>query len=101
LRSGLQDEALRVAFSTQAVALAPGNGWTPLFFPLDATLLTGSAEALGGVTALRLDQSQDAACPGPAAAALLGLGNTAVPEPMPATLLAPGLVSLAARHLRL
>lgn len=93
LRLWLQNATLATAISAQPVTLAPGSGWTTLYFPLTAGTLSGNAGVLDGVTALRLFHSSSATYPGPVVAAQLGLDNvTAVPEPSAAALLGGGLL---------
>lgn len=84
--------------STNAVALAPGSGWTTVRFSLLPAALTGPAPAvLANVGALRLFHATTAAYPGAEIAAALGVDNvSAVPEAGSAALMAGGLLALAA-----
>ena len=90
------------ALSTNALALAPGSGWTHLSFSLLGAALTGQTQVtLVDVQQLRLFSSPTAVYPGPALQTTLGIDNvSAVPEPQAAWLLLPGLALLSAMRLR-
>jgi PEP-CTERM motif-containing protein len=95
-----------VAFSTQAIFLAAGSGWTAATFligPGDLTAGLGSVNAaLMGATTIRLYHSQAPGFPNPAfpiqsIVAQLGVDNiaaAAVPEPASLLLLGTGLVAV-------
>ncbi|WP_165252991.1 PEP-CTERM sorting domain-containing protein [Paludisphaera soli] len=88
-----------VAFTTDAVFLAAGGGWTSATFRVgldDLTAALGSVEAaLGDVSVVRLYHSPAAGFPGPPTAAQLGVDNiraTAVPEPASIAMLLAGVL---------
>ncbi|HSL49439.1 MAG TPA: hypothetical protein VK878_10220 [Candidatus Deferrimicrobiaceae bacterium] len=90
-----------VAYSTTAVLLPGGSGWTSAFFPIapaDLAPLPGFgsvAGALHNATELRLYHSLAPGFPGEPVAAVLGVDNiTATPEPTTAVLLGSGLLAL-------
>lgn len=99
------------AFSSNAITLVAGSGWTHVVFPIAPSDLTAGIgnvnDALAQVTIMRILHGAAAAVPGEPIAGLLGIDNiralAAVPVPEPATmsLLASGLAAAAsARALR-
>jgi hypothetical protein len=94
------------AFSTNAVLVPAGSGWTRVVFPIAASDLTAafgnSANALATATVLRLFHNTAAAWPGPGSGpepvtATLGVdGIQALPEPAAAALVAAGGAVLGA-----
>lgn len=93
------------AFSTTAVLLPAGGGWTSLTFPISVaglTAVTGNATgALSNVTELRIFHSVPAEFPPGPVVASLGLDNIqAVPEPAAILLLGCALPRLLRRRRR-
>jgi hypothetical protein len=93
------------AVTSTSVALPAGGGWTPVVFPLTAGALAvldgDAATLLSAVTIVRIVHAPEAAFPGPALAAVLGVDNVrVVPEPATAALVAIGLAGLARRRRR-
>jgi hypothetical protein len=91
---------INAAFSTNAIVVPAGSGWTTVTFSLfagDLTAAVGSTlEALSNVTALRIFHSISPTPPGPGpdpVVAVLGVDNiiAAVPVPAAAGLFAAGL----------
>ncbi len=98
-----------LAFSTEAVILPAGSGWTDVVFPIapdDLSAGLGSVlAALSGTTAMRLFHSPALGFPGPEVVAQLGVDDiealAAVPEPTTLALWASGLLlGFAPRALR-
>jgi hypothetical protein len=88
-----------LAFSTQAVVVPAGSGWTSVVFPIasgDLTAGSGTvAAALMNTTEMRLFHSPTAVFPGPAVIASLGVDNIqAVPAPASLVLLGSALGGL-------
>ena len=110
LRLALEDPTVgppsNVAFSTDAVIVPVGSGWTPVTFLIGPGNLTAGLgdinAALTGATFLRLYHSPDPGFPNPvfpipAVAAQLGVDNitaTAVPEPSTLALAGFGALGL-------
>lgn len=90
------------AISGAAVVLPSGSGWTSVAFPMLPSDFEGdAAQALSGVSQLRLFHGTSALFPGGAIVAQLGVDNvTAVPEPGMAWMLAGGLAALALQRRR-
>jgi len=94
------------AFTTQAIPVQAGSGWTSLAFDIRPAALTGNPSALGSVTEIRLyhNPASSLSTFGPNIAASLGIDNvTAVPEPQAWLLFGAGLALVgvhAARRAR-
>jgi hypothetical protein len=92
-----------VAFSSAPVLLPAGGGWTSVGFPItpaDPSAGLGSVvDALAHATELRIFHNPDAAFPGPAVVASLGVDNiSALPLPPALALLGSGLPALWPRR---
>lgn len=86
------------AFSTDAISVLAGSGWTTIRFSVNPGALTGPADVMSGVADWRLYHSVAAGPPptGAFIAASLGVDNvTAVPEPAAWLTLVAGLAMLA------
>jgi hypothetical protein len=95
-----------LAFSSDAIVVPGGSGWTTVTFPFtpaDLTAGLGSVgDALTNATELRIFHSTAATFPGEAVVAQLGVDNiTAVPLPGTFLLLGSGLLALAAGRKKL
>ena len=104
---------VNIAYSSDALFLPAGSGWTTLVFPVQPAFLTaglGDVEtALHNTTVVRLYHSEDDNFPNPInpidpVSAQLGVDNisavTAIPEPATMWMLTLGLGTLAARRRR-
>lgn len=106
LRLSFVDASFSSAFTSQAVALPSGSGWSAITFDVRPTALTGSASVLGAVTEIRLYHNPAAQLftSSPNIAASVGIDNvTAVPEPQAWMLFGTGvaLVGAAVRRSRM
>lgn len=106
LRLAFVGASFSTAFTSQAVALPSGSGWSAVTFDVRPSALTGNASVLGAVTEVRLYHSPSAQLytAAPNVAASLGIDNvTAVPEPTLWALFAAGIamVGVAARRSRM
>ena len=107
-QDGMGGPPTAVAFSTNALVLPTGGGWTHVVFPIapsDLTAALGSvSDALSTATMLRIFHGAAPAFPGEQTAGVLGIDNiralAVAPVPEPATILtlALGLAGATFRH---
>jgi hypothetical protein len=101
---------MNIAYSSDPVFLAAGSGWTNVAFPVGPSFLSAGIgdvlTALQNTTVIRLYHSEADNFPNPgfpidAIDARLGVDNiTAIPEPATLSLLATGIVAVAAKRRR-
>lgn len=97
-----------IAFSSDAIVLPAGSGWTSVIFPVSLADLTAGqgdgAAALMNTTAMRIFHNPLPASPGPAVEALLGIDNIEALPPIPApsalVLASLGVLTLLSRGRR-
>lgn len=99
LRLAFRDGTFSSAFTSQAVALPAGSGWSPITFDIRPAALTGNSSVMSAVTEIRLyhDPVPQLFTSSPNIAATLGIDAvTAVPEPQAWVLFGAGIALIGA-----